>query len=61
MVDCNNNRIAILNSELILVRKIGKDKLKQCVMIVFIFTSLFAYYLHIFIYYVIICNCYYKK
>ena len=29
MADCNNNRIAILNSELILVRKIGKDKLKQ--------------------------------
>ena len=29
VADCNNNRIAILNSELILVRKIGKDKLKQ--------------------------------
>ena len=29
VVDCNNNRIAILNSELKLVRKIGKDKLKR--------------------------------
>ena len=27
VADCNNNRIAILNSELKLVRKIGKDKL----------------------------------
>ena len=29
VVDCNNNIIAILNSELKLVRKIGKDKLKN--------------------------------
>ena len=28
VADCNNNRIAILNSELKLVRKIGKDKLE---------------------------------
>ena len=29
VADCGNNRIAILNSELKLVRKIGKDKLKH--------------------------------
>ena len=29
VVDCNNNRIAILNLELKLVRKIGKDKLEH--------------------------------
>ena len=29
VADCNNNRIAILNSELKLVRKIGKDKLND--------------------------------
>ena len=29
VADCRNNRIAILNSELKLVRKIGKDKLKS--------------------------------
>ena len=29
VADCGNNRIAILNSELKLVRKIGKDKLKS--------------------------------
>ena len=29
VADCGNNRIAILNSELKLVRKIGKDKLKN--------------------------------
>ena len=29
MADCYKNRIAILNSELKLVRKIGKDKLKH--------------------------------
>ena len=28
VADCDNNRVAILNSELKLVRKIGKDKLK---------------------------------
>ena len=29
VADCRNNRIAVLNSELKLVRKIGKDKLKH--------------------------------